>query len=96
LEPAPPCFLSHLKWIKVNYYDGDKKKLSAIKILLKKFVVLEKIVLIFSLYPKKNLDNPVKVRKQLMELPRGSPNCKIVLKWYDSSAEGSKRREIVL
>ena len=76
----PPCFLSHLKWNKVNYYDGDKKKLSAIKILLKKVVVLEKVVLIFSLYPNKNLDNQVKVFKQLMEFPRGSQNCKIVLK----------------
>ncbi|XP_059432427.1 F-box/LRR-repeat protein At4g14103-like [Corylus avellana] len=94
LEPAPPCFSSHLKWIKVYYYDGDKKKLSAIKILLKKAVVLEKIVLISSLYPRKNLDNQVKVVcKQLMELPRGSQNCKIVLDWYDPSA---KRREIVL
>lgn len=96
LDPMPPCFLSQLKRIKVNSYDGDENKLSAIKILLKKTVVLEKIVIFFSLYLAQNLDNRVKFCKQLMELPRGSQNCKIVLKWYDYSAGVSKKCKIVL
>ncbi|XP_059436977.1 F-box/LRR-repeat protein At3g26922-like [Corylus avellana] len=45
LCPVPPCFLSHLKWIKVNRYDVDEKKLSAIKFLLKKAIVLEEVVI---------------------------------------------------
>ena len=51
----PPCFLSHLKRIKVDRYDGDENRLSAIKILFKKAVVLEKMVIFFSVYPATEL-----------------------------------------
>ncbi|XP_059433044.1 F-box/LRR-repeat protein At3g59190-like [Corylus avellana] len=94
LDPVPSCFLSHLKRIKVDRYDGDENRLSAIKILLKKAVVLEKIVIFFSVFL--SLENRVKFCKQLIELPRGSHNCKIVVKWYDCSPDRSTKCKIVL
>uniref|UniRef100_A0A7N2KQ99 FBD domain-containing protein n=1 Tax=Quercus lobata TaxID=97700 RepID=A0A7N2KQ99_QUELO len=48
LDPVPPCFLSQLKCIKVGYYNGDEKELSAVKILLKNAVALDRIVISFS------------------------------------------------
>ncbi|KAK7858098.1 f-box/fbd/lrr-repeat protein [Quercus suber] len=47
-DPVPPCFLSQLKCIKVGYYNGDEKELSAVKILLKNAVALDSIVISFS------------------------------------------------
>jgi hypothetical protein len=90
---VPSCFSSHLKWIKVNSFpfpfewfkvncNGVEEMLSAIKILLKKAFVLEEII-IFSLNHRGwNIDKQLKAKtcKQLIEFPRVSPNCKIVLK----------------
>jgi hypothetical protein len=76
---VPPCFLSHLKCIKVGRYCGDKKELSAVKTLLKYAVVLDELIITCSKYFARNLEKQVKVSKQLLELPRCSQNCKIIL-----------------
>jgi hypothetical protein len=86
---VPSCFLSHIKCIKVDTHDGNKK-FSAIKILLKNSLVLEEIVMTcteytwsfeefnhFFLNVEKNLEKHNNLRKQLEELPRGSQNCKV-------------------
>ena len=45
----PPCFLSHLKLIKVGGYDEeDDGMLSTMKFLLKNTVVLNEIIITFS------------------------------------------------
>ncbi|XP_059439932.1 F-box/FBD/LRR-repeat protein At2g04230-like isoform X2 [Corylus avellana] len=93
LCPMPPCFLSHLKWIKVNCYNGDEKKLSVIKIFLKKAIALEEVVISLENLGW-NLEKQLKACKQLMELSRASQNCKIVLEWHDYSTE--KECRIVL
>jgi hypothetical protein len=85
LDPVPPCFLSHLKWIGLDSFCVDKKFLSSLKILLNKAIVLETIVifLLMSDY-ERSLDLQDKICEQLMELPAGPQNCKIVLEWFDS------------
>ncbi|KAE7995472.1 hypothetical protein FH972_000257 [Carpinus fangiana] len=109
LYPVPSCFLSHLKcikvnpfpsyllnWIKVNCNDEVEKMLSAIKILLKKAFVLEEIIIFSVKHRGWNMDKQLKAKacKQLIEFPRVSQNCKIVLEWYDYSAK--KECRIVL
>jgi hypothetical protein len=71
----PSCFLSHLKRIKVGSYD-EENDLYVIKILLKNAIVLDKMVISF----EENLEMQDALHKQLIKLPRGSQNCKIVLK----------------
>jgi hypothetical protein len=47
-DPMPPCFLSHLKLIKVGgYNEEDEGMLYAVKFLLKNTVVLDEIIIIF-------------------------------------------------
>jgi len=87
---VPLCFLSHLKCIKVGRYHGSKKELFALKILLKNSLVLEEIVITcrdyFGWYIEEqdhfewNQEKQENLYKHLIELPRGSQNCKIVLK----------------
>ncbi|XP_059439460.1 F-box/LRR-repeat protein At3g58900-like isoform X2 [Corylus avellana] len=80
LDPVPPCFLSHVKWIEVGDYDGDREEFSAVKILLKNAVVLNEIVIFCSVHLRGNLEKQENLYKQLIEIPKGSRNCKIVLK----------------
>ncbi|XP_059447554.1 F-box/LRR-repeat protein At2g29930-like isoform X2 [Corylus avellana] len=85
LNPVPPCFLSHLKWIKVKwievdiFYGKDEDQLSAVKFFLKNAVVLDEIIITCSEHFEGNLETQLKFAKQLLELPRGSQNCKIIL-----------------
>jgi hypothetical protein len=79
LDPLPPCFLSHLKWIEVCDFDGESEELSAIKILLKNAVVLDEIVIFCSERLAGNLEKQENLYKQVIEIPKGSQNCKIVL-----------------
>ncbi|KAK4588249.1 hypothetical protein RGQ29_019298, partial [Quercus rubra] len=72
LDPVPPCFLSQLKCIKVGYYNGEEKELSAVKILLKNAVALERIVISFSKNFAGDLEKWGKVCEQFLKLPRGS------------------------
>ncbi|XP_059439334.1 F-box protein At4g22280-like [Corylus avellana] len=93
LDTVPPCFLSHLKWIGVNSFRVNKKFLSALRIFLNKAIVLENIVIFFLGNDLEgNLERQDEACEQLMELPTGPQNCKIVLKWY----EWPKTCEIVL
>ncbi|KAM3749357.1 hypothetical protein ACB098_05G178300 [Castanea mollissima] len=78
LDPVPPCFLSQLNCIKVYDYEGDKEELSAVKILLKNAVVLEKLVISCSHHFAKDLEKQKKVHEQLLKLPRGSKHCELV------------------
>jgi hypothetical protein len=80
LDPLPPCFLSHLKWIKVYDYGGHREELSAMKILLKNAFVLDEIVIFCSQPLSGNLEKQENLYKQLIEIPKGSQNCKIILK----------------
>ncbi|XP_059438540.1 F-box/LRR-repeat protein At3g26922-like [Corylus avellana] len=95
LDPVPSCFLSHLKYIKVDTHDGNKEEFSAIKILLKNSLVLEEMVMTCTEYTwsfdefehffsnvEKNLEKHSNLRKQLEELPRGSQNYS--LRFYKS------------
>jgi hypothetical protein len=75
----PPCFLSHLKRIEVASYDGDMDELYALKILLKNAAVLDEIIITCSEHFVGNLEKQENFYKQLIEFPRGSQNCKIVL-----------------
>ncbi|XP_050288640.1 F-box/FBD/LRR-repeat protein At5g56420-like [Quercus robur] len=78
LDPVPPCFLSQLNCIKVYDYTGDKEELSAVKILLKNAVFLDKMVITCSHHFAKDLENLKKVHEQLLKLPRGSKHCELV------------------
>ncbi|KAM4101872.1 hypothetical protein ACJW30_05G178900 [Castanea mollissima] len=80
LDPVPPCFLSQLKCIKVDHYNGDEKELSAVKILLKNAVALDRIVISFSKNFAGDLEKRGKVCEQFLKLPRGSKNCEFVFK----------------
>ena len=73
-------FLSQLKCIKVGYYNGEEKELSAVKILLKNAVALERIVISFSKNFAGDLEKWGKVCEQFLKLPRGSKNCEFVFK----------------
>ncbi|XP_062162400.1 F-box/LRR-repeat protein At4g14103-like isoform X2 [Alnus glutinosa] len=87
-DSVPSCFLSHLNRIKVGRYHGSKEELSAVKILLKNSVVLKEMVITckeyFAMYVEEqdhftwNLEKQENQYKQLIELSRGSKNCKIV------------------
>jgi hypothetical protein len=79
LNPVPPCFLSQLNCIEIGSYYGDEKQLFAVKILLKKAVILDKIVI--SCLPDfvGDLKKRVKICEQLLKLPRWSKNCELVL-----------------
>ncbi|XP_062144531.1 F-box/FBD/LRR-repeat protein At5g56420-like isoform X1 [Alnus glutinosa] len=85
LDPLPPCFLSHLKWIVVRNYDGDKEEFFAMKILLKNAIVLDEIDIYCSERLAGNLEKQVNLCKQLIEIPKGSQNCEIVFlnPWQD-------------
>ncbi|GMY36933.1 F-box/FBD/LRR-repeat protein At5g56420-like isoform X1 [Fagus crenata] len=78
LDPVPPCFLSHLKCIKVCNYIGSGKQPSAMKILLKNAVVLDKMVLSYSNRFAQDFLKRRKATEQLLEFPRGSKNCEFV------------------
>nr|XP_023899009.1 F-box/FBD/LRR-repeat protein At5g56420-like isoform X1 [Quercus suber]XP_023899010.1 F-box/FBD/LRR-repeat protein At5g56420-like isoform X1 [Quercus suber]XP_023899011.1 F-box/FBD/LRR-repeat protein At5g56420-like isoform X1 [Quercus suber] len=78
LDPVPPCFLSQLNCIKVYDYEGDEEELSAVKILLKNAVVLDKMVISCSHRSVKDLEKLKKVHEQLLKLPRGSKHCELV------------------
>ncbi|KAM4101868.1 hypothetical protein ACB094_05G178400 [Castanea mollissima] len=67
LDPVPPCFLSQLNCIKD--YEGDEEELSAVKILLKNAVVLDKMVITCSHHFAKDLEKQKKVHEQLLKLP---------------------------
>ncbi|KAE8038178.1 hypothetical protein FH972_010713 [Carpinus fangiana] len=55
-DPVPPCFLSHLKWIKLSYYEEEnEEELSAVKFLLKNAIVLEEIIITTREYPEMSL-----------------------------------------
>ncbi|KAK9267800.1 hypothetical protein L1049_010236 [Liquidambar formosana] len=77
LDPVPPCFLSHLKCIKVYNFDGNKDQLYVMKILLKNATVLDKMVITSRVHVGR-LGLKKKVRKQLLKLPRGSMSCTVV------------------
>ncbi|XP_030930816.1 F-box/LRR-repeat protein At4g14103-like [Quercus lobata] len=71
--PVPPCFLSHLRCIKVYCYAEVQNQLPAIKNLLKNAVALDKIVISSNNHFARDFE------KQLMEFPRGSKNCKFII-----------------
>jgi hypothetical protein len=75
----PPCFLSHLKCIKVDRFRGDKGELFAVKTLLKNAIVLDEIVITCSENFARNSEKQEKVYKELIKFPKRSRNCKIVL-----------------
>ena len=72
LDPVPPCFLSHLRCIKVCYAEVQDQ-LPAIKNLLKNAVALDKIVIYSVNHFARDFE------KQLVEFPRGSKNCKLII-----------------
>jgi len=72
--------LSHLKWIEVGSYNEDGEDLSALKILLKNTVVLEEIFIFCLDHFEVDLWKLANLYKQLIEIPKGSQKCKIVLK----------------
>ena len=78
LDPVPPCLLSQLNCIRVCFYHGDEKELSAIKILLKNALVMNKIVIYCSKHLAGDLEKREKVFEQLLKLPRWSKNCEFV------------------
>ncbi|KAE7995435.1 hypothetical protein FH972_000229 [Carpinus fangiana] len=79
LNSMPPCFLSHLKCIKVDRFRGDKGELFAVKTLLKNAIVLDEIVITCSENFARNSEKQEKVYKELIKFPKRSRNCKIVL-----------------
>ncbi|KAF3956374.1 hypothetical protein CMV_018488 [Castanea mollissima] len=64
LDPVPPCLLSQLNCIIVCCYNGDEKELSAIKILLKNALVLNKIVI----YCSEHLAGDLEKREKAMAI----------------------------
>lgn len=75
LDPVPPCFLSHLRCIKVYCCAEVQNQLPAIKNLLKNAVALDKIVISSDYHFARDF------KKQLVEFPRGSKNCEFVMYW---------------
>ncbi|KAB1221850.1 hypothetical protein CJ030_MR2G004000 [Morella rubra] len=70
-DQGPPCFASSFKCIEVNEYGDEADELLAVKILLKNAVVLDKMVVYCC--------DGSAVSEQLLELPRGSKSCEVVL-----------------
>ncbi|KAB1221848.1 hypothetical protein CJ030_MR2G004002 [Morella rubra] len=77
LDPMPSCFKSHLKCIKVLRYTGDERELSAVKILLKNAVALDKMVISWCLAGELVSEKQI-LCERLLKLPKGSRNCEIV------------------
>lgn len=84
LEPLPPCLFSHLKKIEVYEFYGDEHHIYALKVLLKKAMVLGKMIITwgtdshtqtFEVGPERKRD----VYKQLLDLPRVSESCEVVI-----------------
>ena len=69
-DPMPPCFLTHLKTVKFQFFNASDKELHMVKTLLRTARVLEKLCL------------PSKVGKEIQDLllilPEGSVNCDVV------------------
>jgi hypothetical protein len=79
LNPLPSCFLSHLKRIKVGDYNGNEKELSVVKIFLKSAIILDELVISWSEKFAGELEKQENHYKQLIELPKGSQNCNVIL-----------------
>jgi hypothetical protein len=76
---VPPYFFSHLKSIAVDSYSGNKNELYMLNILLENALVLDEISITCSAHFVGGLEKQKNLYKQLIELPRGSQNCKIIL-----------------
>lgn len=76
LDPVPPCFLTHLKTIKIGEYYGGDWQLDGIKMLLKYATALETIIIGINFIYE---DNTEELAHQLLKLPRPS-NCRMFLR----------------
>nr|XP_023904556.1 uncharacterized protein LOC112016273 [Quercus suber] len=77
LDHVPPCFLTHLKTIKIGDFLGTEEKVLVVRTLLRNTAVLERMVIPWS---KKFLGQDQKqkaVNDHLLTLPKGSLNCVI-------------------
>lgn len=76
-DHVPECFSSHLRNIHVGDLSGYPCELSILSFFLKHAMVLQKMVISFSVDMTERLDKQEVVRAKLLAVPRGSISCVI-------------------
>jgi hypothetical protein len=79
LDPVPPCFLTHLKTIKIVDFLGTGEEVLVVRSLLRNTAVLEKLVIFWSeeFSGQGDFQKQKAVNDDLLALPKGSQNCVI-------------------
>ncbi|KAB2601025.1 hypothetical protein D8674_002030 [Pyrus ussuriensis x Pyrus communis] len=70
-------FHAHLKTIEVGEFAGQQDEFSALKILVKNAMVLEKVDLVCSTNLEGGPEKKTEITKQLTDLPRGPESSEI-------------------
>lgn len=78
LTPAPNCFMSRLKSVKLNNFHGNDEEMCMLKYILKNALVLERLNVICSKSPSGESKKQKEVINQLDMLPRASTSCVIM------------------
>ena len=88
LDLVHPCFLSHLKTIKIGSLDGGWEQMYVVMHLLKRAAVLERIVLSLRNDFLRNPHNMMKVQEMLLQFPRNSQSCEFIVgsSWWQASS----------
>ncbi|GMY36939.1 F-box protein At4g22280-like isoform X1 [Fagus crenata] len=79
LDPVPPCFLTHLKTIKIVDFLGTGEEVLVVRSFLRNTAVLEKLVIFWSeeFSGQGDFHKQKAVNDDLLALPKGSQNCVI-------------------
>ncbi|KAM4112935.1 hypothetical protein ACJW30_05G179300 [Castanea mollissima] len=77
LDHVPPCFLTHLKTIKIGDFLGTEEEVLVVRTLLQNTAVLERMVISWSKEFSGQGQKQKAVNGHLLTLPKGSLNCVI-------------------
>ncbi|KAF8029622.1 hypothetical protein BT93_E2137 [Corymbia citriodora subsp. variegata] len=78
LNPAPQCFVLHLKQIKIDDFIPSFEKIGVVKLLVEHAMVLETLTICYTGDPAESEMDKV-FREELLKLPCGSKGCQIIL-----------------
>lgn len=78
LKPAPNCFMSCLKSVKLNNFHGNDEEMCMLKYILKNALVLEGLNVLCLKSPSGDSKKQKEVIDQLDMLPRASTSCVIM------------------